>query len=137
MGHRTPRRPPPSRFRAVFEPPSRRCENASERLVAIVIRQKRAGAIVLGVVDDLASRPLLHDDTAVHEDEVIGHIAGEAHLMGDNDHGHVLGRQIADDLQHLAGQLRIQRARGLVEEQHVRVHGHGPGDGHTLLLTAG
>ena len=47
MGHRTPRRPPPSRFRVAFKASSRRCENASERLVAIVIRQECAGAIVL------------------------------------------------------------------------------------------
>ena len=91
---------------------------------------------MLGIVDDLAGRALLHDDAAVHKDEVVGHVASETHLVSDDDHGHVLGRQIADDLQHLAGQLRIQRARGLVEEQHVRIHGHGTGDGHALLLTA-
>ena len=91
---------------------------------------------MLRVVDEVVGGTLLHDDAAVHEDDLIGHIAREAHLVSDDHHGHVFGCQIADDAQHLAGELGVQGARGLVEEQYVGVHGQGPGNGHALLLAA-
>ena len=47
-----------------------------------------------------------------------------------------LFRQTTDDLQHLAGQLRVQRRGGLVEAENIRVERQCPGDGHPLLLTA-
>ena len=57
--------------------------------------------------------------------------------MGDDDHGHagVLG-QIAHDVQYAAHKLGVKGTCGLVEEQHVGVHGHGAGNGHALLLAA-
>ena len=52
------------------------------------------------------------------------------------DHGRALLGEAADDAQHLARQLRVERAGGLVEAEDVRVHGQRAGDGHALLLPA-
>ena len=38
----------------------------------------------------LCRRALLNDGAAVHEHDMIGHIAGKRHLVGDDDHGGVL-----------------------------------------------
>ena len=82
----------------------------------------------LGMVHDLTGVPLLHDDAAVHEDHLVRHIPGKGHLVGDDDHGGVVcSASCADDLQHLAGKLRVQGGGGLVEAQDVRLHAPGPG----------
>ena len=57
--------------------------------------------------------------------------------MGHDDHGHLLLRQFPDDLQDFPRQLRIQRGSRLVKEQDLRVHCQCPGNGNTLLLSAG
>ena len=57
--------------------------------------------------------------------------------MGDNDHGGLLLRQTPDDLEHLAGELRVQGGGGLIKAEDVRGQGQGPGDGDPLLLAAG
>ena len=53
-------------------------------------REERLGALVLRVADDVLRRALLDDDAAVHEDDAVGDLAGEAHLVGDDDHRHAL-----------------------------------------------
>ena len=68
---------------------------------------------------------------------MVGDVAGEAHLVRDDDHGHMLVGKVADDLEHAFGELGVKGAGGLVEEQHVGVQGQGARDGHALLLAAG
>ena len=62
---------------------------------------------------------------------------GKLQLVRHNDHRHAPLGEAADDAQHLARQLRVQRARRLVKAQHVRLQGQRPRDGHALLLPAG
>ena len=57
--------------------------------------------------------------------------------MGYDNHGHLLFRQLADNFEYFAGQLRIQGAGGLVEEEDLRLERQGAGDGYALLLSAG
>ena len=45
--------------------------------------------------------------------------------------------EVAHDLEHLADQLGVERARRLVEEHQLGVHRQGPGDGDALLLATG
>ena len=67
----------------------------------------------------------------------VGDVAGEAHLVGDDDQrGAGLG-ELADDVQDLVDQFRVQGRGGLVEEQDLGVQGKGPGDRDALLLAAG
>src|SRR5438552_14604243 len=77
-----------------------------EALGALLVRAREKGLGLTG----------LHDDALVHEDDAVGHLAGETHLEGHDDHGHALAREVQHDVQHLVDDLRIERARGLVEE---------------------
>ncbi len=44
--------------------------------------------------------------------------------------------ELADDVEHLGHQLRVERARDLVEQQDVGLHGERTDDRDPLLLTA-
>jgi hypothetical protein len=57
--------------------------------------------------------------------------------VGDHHHGHAVLGKAAHDVQHLAHHLGVQGGGGLVEKQHLGLHGQRPGDGHALLLAAG
>ena len=104
---------------------------------ALIAGEKLPGAFLPGVLNDLPGGPLLHNDAAVHKDHLVGHVPGEGHLVGDDDHGGLLLGQVPDDLEHLAGELRVQGGGGLVKAEDIRVERQGPGDGHPLLLAAG
>ena len=73
-----------------------------------VAGQELPGAFLLGMVDDLVGVALLHDHASIHEDHLIRHITGKGHFVGDDDHGSLLLRQIANDPQYLAGQPPVQ-----------------------------
>ena len=90
-----------------------------------------------GLVKISSGAALFHDLALVHEDHGVRDVAGEAHLVGDDDQrGAGLG-EFADDVQDLVDQFRVQGRRGLVEEQDLGVQGQRPGDRHALLLAAG
>ena len=89
------------------------------------------------MLDELPGRALLHHHAAVHEQDAVGHVTGKVHLVGHDDHGGLAVGKVPQNAQHLAGQLRVQRAGRLVEAEDVRVQGQGPGNGHPLLLAAG
>ena len=57
--------------------------------------------------------------------------------MRNDNHGHFFLGQLADNLQHFNGKLRIQRRCRLVKKQNLRFHGKRPGNCHSLLLSAG
>ena len=101
------------------------------------MRQKLLGALLLGVVDELAGRAFLHHNAAVHEQDAVGHVPGEVHLMGDDDHGGLAVGEVPQDTEDFAGQLRVKGAGGLIEAEDVRVERQCAGDGHPLLLAAG
>ena len=66
-----------------------------------------------------------------------GHIAGKCHLMGYHQHGQAFSCQLLHNVKHLAYHLRVEGRGGLIKKQHLRLHGKGTGNGHTLFLTAG
>ena len=105
--------------------------------ILAVAGQELAGALLPGVLDDLPGVALFHNHASVHEYHLVGHVPGESHLMGDDDHGGLLFGQGADHPQHLAGELRVQGGGGLVKAEDIGAEGQGPGDGHPLLLAAG
>ena len=82
-----------------------------------------AGALFLRVLDELPGRALLHHHAAVHEQDAVGHVTGKVHLVGHDDHGGLAVGQVPQNAQHLAGQLRVQRAGRLVEAEDIRVQG--------------
>ena len=102
-----------------------------------IVSQEAAGALFLRVLDELPGRALLHHHAAVHEQDAVGHVTGKVHLVGHDDHGGLAVGKVPQNAQHLAGQLRVQRAGRLVEAEDIRVQGQGAGNGHALLLAAG
>ena len=50
------------------------------------------------------------DDTVGHEDDLIGDVAGEGHLVGDDHHRDVQILQGLDDLQDFPGEFRVEGA---------------------------
>ena len=83
-----------------------------------------------------AGSAFLGDHAMVHEHDAVGDLAGEVHLVGDDEHGHAARGEVAHDGQHLADQLGVERAGDLVEQHRLGLHGERPGDGDPLLLPA-
>jgi hypothetical protein len=78
------------------------------------------------------------DDLAVgHEHDPVADGAGEAHLVGDDDHRHPRLGQLDHDVEDLFDHLGVEGRGGLVEQHHLGLHGQGPGDGDPLLLATG
>src|SRR5258707_9657686 len=50
--------------------------------------EEGAGALLLGVAEDLLGRAFLVDHAAIEEADLARDVAGEAHLVGGEQHGH-------------------------------------------------
>src|SRR5437899_2826656 len=85
--------------------------------------EKSPGALFARAAEERLRVAGLHDHALVHEDDAVGDLAGEAHLVGDHDHGHALAGEVEHDVEHLVDDLGIERAGGLVEEHHLGPHG--------------
>ena len=105
----------------------RRRRNAGETAARVRSRVARRTAPAAPVS---TTRPRSRNDHAGRG------IARETHFVGDDHHGHALAREIAHHHQHLADQLRIERAGRLVEQQQVRAHRERARDPDALLLSA-
>ena len=73
----------------------------------------------------------------MQETDRVGDLAGEAHLVGRDQHRHALRLKVADRLEHLADQLGVERAGDLVEQHRPRAGRERARDRHPLLLAAG
>ena len=92
---------------------------------------------MLRIREQFLRRLVLLDLAVVDEDDAVGHLAGEAHFVGDHQHGDAGVGQLLHQFQNLAHHFGVEGAGGLVEQDHVRIHGKGTGNGNTLLLAAG
>ena len=101
------------------------------------LAQEVLQAGVLRMLEDIRRAALLDELAVSHEQNAVADLAGEAHLVRDDDHRHAVVRQLLHDLQNLADHLRVERARRLVEEHDLRLHHERADDGHALLLSAG
>ena len=89
-----------------------------------------------GAVKICVGRALLEDHAGVEEADAVGDLAGEGHLVRRDQHRHPALGELADHLEHLADELRVEGARDLVEEHQLRVHRERPHDRDALLLAA-
>ena len=89
-----------------------------------------------GVAEDLRGRAVLEDAAAVEERDAVGDLAGEAHLVGGDQHRHAAVLELADHVEHLADQLGVEGRGDLVEQQQLGLHGQRPHDRDPLLLAA-
>ena len=95
------------------------------------------GALIFRMFEDVFGGALFKDFTAVDEDDAVGDLAGNAHLVRDDDHRHALGRQLLHDGEHLADHLGVERACRFVKQHDLRLHAERADNGDTLLLAAG
>lgn len=89
-----------------------------------------------GIGENEFGRPCLDDLTVVKHDDAIRGLSGKAHLMGDNEHGHVPAvREIAQDLEHLTNQLGIEGRRDFIKQHDFGLQGERTRNGDPLLLS--
>ena len=101
------------------------------------MRRKRCVRSCLGSSSTSAGVPCSTIVAVVHEDDAVGDLAGEAHLVRHDDHRHAGLGQPPDHRQHLADQLGIERRGRLVEQHQPRRDRERAGDRDALLLAAG
>src|SRR5260370_10651724 len=100
------------------------------------LTEKPPRPLVWAIGEELRRRPVLHNDAAVGEIDLVGNLAGKAHFVGDDDAGHSLLGELANGDQHLFHGLRVERGRHLVEQHGGRLHGEAARNGNALLLAA-
>src|SRR5262245_45666018 len=86
--------------------------------------------------EDLLGRPFLEDDAGVEEADAVRDVPREAHLVCRDEHRHALGGELPDHGQHLGDELRVERARDLVEQHEPGLHRECADDRNALLLAA-
>ena len=74
------------------------------------------------MIEEFFRTCLFFDLSLIHEEDSGSHLPGESHLVGDHHHGHAFFGQLFHQFQYFAYHLRIQRGRGLIKEDHVRIH---------------
>ena len=86
-----------------------------------------------GLSYSVPGRAGLLDAPVVHDDDLLGDLHRLLLVVGDEDGRHVdLVVQPAQPLAQLGAHLRVERAEGLVEQQHLRLHGQRAGERHAL-----
>ena len=80
--------------------------------------------------------PCSRIDALVEEADAVGDVAREAHLVRGDHHRHPAGGELADHLEHLGDELRVERARHLVEQHQLGLHRERAHDRDALLLAA-
>ena len=85
-----------------------------------------------------ADRALLDEAAGVHHRDPVGDLAGDAEVVGHEDHAHAhLLLELAQQQQDLDLHGRVERRRGLVGQQQLRAAGQGDGDHRALAQAAG
>jgi hypothetical protein len=98
--------------------------------------QELPRSLLAWTVEHVGGGALLDDPAFVHQEDAVPDLAGELHLVGDDEHRHARLGEVAHDDKHLADELRVERGRDLVEEHHTRLHHQRPCDRDPLLLAA-
>ena len=99
--------------------------------------RKRVSSGVSGWSKRRAGVAVFQKAAVVEEGDVVAGVAGEAHLVGDDDEARAGFGEVAHDVEHFRGEFRIQGACGLVQQKKARAGGERTGDGDALLLAAG
>ena len=86
---------------------------------------------------DLGGAAHVGEAALMQDRHLVGHHVGELDVVGHHD-GRVADArlQLGDELGHQSRIGRVEPGRGLVEEDHLRLHGEGPRDAHALAHPA-
>src|SRR5436190_1224950 len=87
---------------------------------------------------EVARGPGLLDLAMVHHDDLLGDVHRLLLVVRDEDRGHVnLVVETPQPFAELLADRRVERAKRLVEQQHLRLHRERPCERHALALAAG
>ncbi len=100
------------------------------------LREKQLGPLVLRVLEEFLGRIRLDDLARVHENDAVGDLAREAHLVAHHQHGHAVLGERDHGVEHLFHHFRIERRGRLVEQHELRIHAERARDRDALLLAA-
>ena len=89
-----------------------------------------------GALKICAGGPFLEDRSRVEEADPVRDVAREAHLVRRDHHRHAARGELADHVEHLGHELRVERARDLVEQEQLGLHRERAHDRDALLLPA-
>ena len=99
--------------------------------------QQGARVGMLGAVEDVVHRALLHDPSQVHHDHLTGDLGDDAQVVRDEDDGRpVLALELAQEVQHLRLGRDVDRRRRLVGDEEARLAGQRHGDHRALAEAA-
>src|SRR5882757_7416709 len=79
----------------------------------------------------------LHEAPVVEGDGAAADASNQLPIVSGDDHGGTASVDFAEEIHDLERQIGIEIARGFIGEDQLRLVDQGPGDGNTLLLTAG
>ncbi len=100
-------------------------------------RRREAQAVQApGIGEHLGRRAAAGDGAAFEHQQVVAQLGQILHGMRRHDHGHALAVQALQQLQEAAAPPGVEPRRGLVQHEHLRVHGQHPGQGRAALLAA-
>ena len=87
--------------------------------------------------EDLLDRALLNDPAAIHHHHAIRHLRNDRHVVGDEQHRHVVfAFQAVDQGENFGLDRHVQRGRRLVGDEQARLAGHRHGDDDALAHAA-
>ena len=94
--------------------------------------------LVGGLLVEVVGGARLLDPAFVHHDQLLGDVHRLLLVVGDEDRRHVhLVVEAAQPGAQVLADLGVERAEGLVEQQHLRLDRQRPGQRHALALAAG
>ncbi len=101
-------------------------------------REQRLGVGVLGRVEDPGRGSVFDLFAADHDDDTVGDLGDDAHVVRDEKHRHVhLVLKGADQLENLRLDRHVERRRRLVGDQQARFARQRHRDHHALSHAAG
>ena len=113
-------------------------EASARRGIAHRGRQQRGRVAVSRPVQQSRGRPELHDASRVHGGDTVGRALQQPQVVGDDhDRGTQLPHQRHERLDDLHLDQRVQRGRGLIGDDQLRLAREGRGDGRALQHAAG
>ena len=92
---------------------------------------------ILRILKEILRIILFGNISPIHEQHTGSNLAGKAHLMSYNHHGHSIIGQFFHQLKNLSNHLRIQRGCRLIEKHYLRIHCKSASNRDTLLLSTG
>jgi hypothetical protein len=120
----------------------RHAADAREPLAGIVVEsgyrlQQRLGVGVTGLTEQVSRARGLGNLARVHHHDPVGPARDHAHVMGDQNDRHPQPlAQAVQQVENLSLNRHVQRGRGLVRDQQLRVAGQRHGDDNALAQAA-